>query len=77
MMTVHNLKDDHEETLEHQTPVKAFAFLWARENAMLTAMAICEDLALKVESEIEFQVEETAAGGLVFDKWHIALNTLH
>jgi hypothetical protein len=77
MMTVNNLKNDQEEILEHQTPVKAFAFLWARENAMLTAMAICEELALKVESEIEYQVEETAAGGLVFDKWHIAIDTLH
>jgi hypothetical protein len=46
MMTVQNLKNNHEEILEHQTPVKAFAFLWARENAMLTAMAICEELAL-------------------------------
>ena len=77
MMTVQNLKNNHEEILEHQTPVKAFAFLWARENAMLTAMAICEELALKVEAEIEYQVEETDAGGLVFDKWHIALHRLH
>lgn len=65
-----------EVAFEHTNPVKAFAYLWAKENALLTAVAICEQMASKIESEVEQSIEEGAVG-LSFGKWHIPYHTLH
>ncbi len=76
MMTAQNTENDAEVTFEHQDPVKAFAFLWARENAMLTAMTICDDLASQIETEVENDISE-GKFGLVYGDWWIPYKTLH
>lgn len=76
MMTVQNTENEATVDFEHQNPVKAFAFLWARDNAMLTAMTICDDLAAKIESEVESTITK-GRFGLSHGDWWIPFRELH
>ncbi len=76
MMTAKNTENFCEVNFQHRDPVKAFAFLWARENAKLTAMAIFDELAQKIESEIRDDIVK-GRFGLTYGDWWISYHSLH